>query len=156
MTSKSKPQFCIDTSAFSKSWHRHYEPDHFPSLWVEFDKSISSGLFVIPETVYDELLFQKDALSNWIKARKSKLIIPTDGAFLAEVARISNLYPKLCQHTKDKEVADPYVVALAKIHNLIVVTEEGGKKFKIPDVCLREAITCQPFATTIRQLGWRF
>lgn len=72
MKSRADAKYCIDTCSFSNSWHRHYAPESFPSMWTHFELALKAGTFMAPEQVYEELQYQKDALSNWAKGLKGQ------------------------------------------------------------------------------------
>jgi len=56
--------------------------------------------------------------------------------------------------------ADPFVIALAKVEDLIVVTGERATnnlaKPKIPDVCNDMGIECINILDLMRREGWQF
>jgi hypothetical protein len=55
-------------------------------------------------------------------------------------------------------VADPFVIASAKIREGIVVTEESRKPnaARIPNVCDYYKLECISFAQYLEALGWKF
>ena len=55
-------------------------------------------------------------------------------------------------------VADPFVIACAKIRNGTVVTEERWKAnaAKIPNVCKHFEVPCIDLEAFMNQLGWSF
>lgn len=78
------------------------------------------------------------------------------------VSEIVNKYPSFVpEESKDGIWADPYVIALAKAFNAVVVTGEkmvgpGAKTPKIPNICRDLQIQCIDFLELIRRESWRF
>jgi len=69
-------------------------------------------------------------------------------------------YQRLVEDRKGTYGADPFVIALAKVENLAVVTGEKASqnpsKPKIPDVCDELEIECLSILDLMRREGWRF
>jgi Domain of unknown function (DUF4411) len=69
-------------------------------------------------------------------------------------------YQRLVEDRKGTYGADPFVIALAKVEDLIVVTGERAtnnlNKPKIPDVCNDMGIECINILDLMRREGWRF
>jgi hypothetical protein len=61
--------------------------------------------------------------------------------------------------TKNRNGADPFVIATAQVRGLTVVTEEKGgtdTKPKIPSVCAALRVPCINVLSFIRDQGWSF
>jgi hypothetical protein len=70
-------------------------------------------------------------------------------------------YPKFVDDRTGKNSGDPFVIALAKIHNppLVVITEEkGGSATRpaIPFVCGSMGVRSDNILALIRHYGWKF
>ena len=69
-------------------------------------------------------------------------------------------YQRLVEDRKGTYGADPFVIALAKVEDLIVVTGEKASgnlaKPKIPDVCADMGIECINILDLMRREKWQF
>lgn len=151
--------YCLDSSVLIESWVRLYPPDLFPSLWDKFDHMIDEGHLVASEEVLHEIEAKQDGLYRWVKTR-SKLFLPTDEATQTVVKEILEKFPKLVDTMKNRNRADPFVIALARVTSSIVVTEEKNTgtpdRPRIPIVCEHYNIKCMNILGLIRQQGWTF
>jgi len=69
-------------------------------------------------------------------------------------------YPNLVSVLSGKSQADPFVIALAKARDAMVVTAESPtgnlRGPKIPDVCRAEGIEWGSFVEVLKREGWSF
>ncbi len=68
-------------------------------------------------------------------------------------------YPELVKELSGRNQADPFVVALARVRRLTVVTEEKvgvHKRPRIPMACEHFNVPCMNVVSFIRDCGWRF
>jgi predicted nucleic acid-binding protein len=129
------PTYCIDTSALIAAWYERYKPNRFPKLWSEMDKLIADRRLVSSSLVLRECSKRSLELHDWLKLRSDMFVHP-DETIQGEVGQIINAYKGLVAEGKQKHAADPFIIAQAKVHGHIVVTEEGvGTTKKIPGVC---------------------
>lgn len=75
------------------------------------------------------------------------MFLKVDEPIAKEVVSIVKEYPKLVDTLTDRNQADPYLIALAKVKKAVLVTQEGSandspKKMKISDMCGLENIRC--------------
>ena len=68
--------------------------------------------------------------------------------------------PGLIDGDAERNRADPFVVALARLRNGIVVTKERPRRgstgrLKIPDACAELDIPCLDWFEFLRGIGWR-
>ncbi|WP_313999884.1 DUF4411 family protein [uncultured Paenibacillus sp.] len=153
--------YCIDTSALLHAWRRDYPPDIFGSLWDMLNSLIESRKLIAPDEVLFELERGGDDLYHWAKERDSVFVEP-DEEVQQIVKQIVDTYPNFVpQESSDGIWADPYIIALAKVRGLIVVTGEkavgpGAKKAKIPNVCHDLQVECIDFLQLLRKEGWKF
>lgn len=150
-------KYCIDTSSFIESWQRRYPPDIFPSFWYKLSSVIGEQIIVAQELVIEEIGSQDDELNEWIKEQE-KLCVPFDEDVQAIASHIISEYPRIVG-AHQKYGADPFVIALAKQHNLVVITEERGgsaSKPKIPFICQDIDVPCMTMLDFIREMKWSF
>lgn len=136
--------YSFDASGIMNPWKFMYPIDHFPSFWRELDKLIQSGELLASEMVHEEIKQKADELLRYVSQRQA-LFVPVDDLQQQIVTEIVNKFPKLADYNNTREVADPYVVALAKQRGLTVVTDEQRPprgKVKIPEVCQYMQVKC--------------
>jgi hypothetical protein len=151
-------RYCFDTSALLECWSRSYPPDIFPGLWAKLDDLISFEQVVSPDEVRVEIARQEDELKKWIDGRPF-MFLPLDEAIQIATAEVLRAHPLLMKATKNRNGADPFVIATAKVNGITVVTEEQGgseRKPKIPSVCQALGIRCIDVLQFLREQGWTF
>jgi hypothetical protein len=124
--------YCLDTSALVGAWVRLYPPDVFPALWENLDQLIDSGEVVAPEEVLNELEAKEDDLFAWARERRDLLFVPLDEDQMAATTEILREFPRLVGELADRNRADPFVIALARVRGLVVVSEERGGNRRPP------------------------
>jgi hypothetical protein len=139
-------------------WSRSYPPDVFPGLWSKLEHKIAHGTVVCPDEVRIELARQDDDLAKWADARPY-IFVPLDEPIQLATSEVLAAHPMLMKATKNRNGADPFVIATARVRGLIVVTEERGgteAKPKIPSVCRAFGVPCIDVLHFIRDQGWSF
>lgn len=114
-----------------------------------------------PDEVLLELERGGDELYQWAKELDFLFLEPSEKVQQV-VSEIVERYPSFVpDESSDGIWADPYVIALAKVNNAIIVTGEkavgpGAKRPKIPNICQDLQIRCIDFLQLIRLEGWTF
>lgn len=153
--------YSFDTSAIIEPWRRTHPPDVFVRLWEGLESLIDSGEIVCTDEVLEELGRKDDEISKWAKERPY-MFLPIDDAVQAAVTTILSTahFENLVKPGSQRNQADPFVVALAQVKNLTVVTYERAPgsvaKPRIPDVCNHFGVPCISFVEVIRRQGWTF
>ena|SRR5579871_1082688 len=151
--------YCIDTSAILDGWVRYYPRDVFPTLWEKLEELIGLGRLVAPDEVLRELSKNDDELHEWARLQIG-LFCPLEEEIQIATAEILGAFPKLVNNERNRSVADPFVIAVAKVRKLSVVTGEKRKgnlaRPKIPDVCEVYGIKCLTFLDLMKTEGWKF
>jgi len=142
---------------------RHYYPERFPSLWEKFHDMVSKKKIISVREVYNEIYSIKDALSNWAKEQKDGIFLPStveELQFVGEIFKVQHFQVMVSKQKRLKggSVADPFVIARAKILDFPVVTTEAFKddSAKIPNVCKHFSIPCINLEEFMQQEGWTF
>ena len=152
-------KWCFDTSALIEPWVRLYPPDLFEPVWEKLVELAESGLIVAPADVRLELEKQKDDLHDWAKKVASALFHDPDRAVMEVFTDIVNTHPDFMKINSTKSGADPFVVALAQVHKLTVVTYETMAKKdaapKIPNVCAARGLECVQLVDVLRAEGFK-
>lgn len=155
--------YSFDTSVFMDWQARFYPLDVFVSLGVKMETLIASGECVAVELVREEIesVGTPDLIAGG-KAQKT-LFVPLAPELQAEGAKIEAAYPDLMDPKLPYQSADAYVIALAKVRNGIVISQEtsAAEKHKpkrshyIPDVCRDLGIPCFNRLGMARREKWR-
>lgn len=155
-------KYVFDSGPFINLF-RHYYPKRFPSLWDKFYDLVSLGELISVREVFNEIETGGDALSMWAKEQKSQLFSPPsteEFQFVTEIFRILHFQAMIRkkERLQGKPVADPFVIARAKVLNCQVVTTELHKEnaAHIPNVCEHFSISCIDLEGFMQQEGWTF
>lgn len=142
----------------------NYYPGRFPSFWERFETLIRTGEVVSVREVHNELLDQitKEWFLDWVEKHKQMFVVPAaeETEFVAEIFRVPHFLTLVGreQQLKGQPVADPFVIACARIRAGTVVTEEGNKPnaAKIPNVCQHFRVPCTNVEGFLTACNWQF
>lgn len=138
---------------------RLYPPDLFEPIWEKLVELTEAGVLVAPADVRLELEKQKDDLYDWARKKAPTLFVEPDRAVMEVFTDIVNAHPDFMKINSTKSGADPFVVALAQVHNLKVVTYETMAKKdvapKIPNVCAARGLECAQLVDVLRAEGFK-
>jgi uncharacterized protein DUF4411 len=156
-------KYSIDTSAILDAWVRYYPYDTFPSFWDKFKELAASQVGVATELIEHELSKKDDGCLKWFKQSNLNIffveLTESVQSVVTDMMKNPN-YQRLVEDRKGTFGADPFVIALAKVEDLIVVTGEKASKNlikpKIPDVCIDMGIQCISILDLMRREGWQF
>lgn len=151
--------YSIDTSSILEARNRHYPPDVFPGLWQKIDDLITAGRLKATEEVKREIDRIDDETRKWSRAQ-SNLYVPLDRAQIIESQAILKDFSNLVDLVTGNSSADPFVIAMAKLNNHVLVTQEkwtnSTKKTKIPNVCAHYRVPYITVLEFIRREKWTF
>jgi hypothetical protein len=137
-------KYCLDANILIQAKNGPYGFDIAPSFWDLLDQKIEKGLIFTSTLVYKELTDGNDELVTWVRGRKdSGCFIEPDKDVQEKLRAIADYVNKNYPQHEAAEFlsgADPWVIALAKVTNAVVVTQEKlvgneSKKVKIPNIC---------------------
>ena len=152
-------EYSIDASALIETWFRDFPPDLFPNVWIKIEKLIDDGVLVASEEVLYEIEKKHDELYEWC-LKHMDMFIGIDEKTQEVVREILKNHKKLIDTRKNRSGADPFVIALAIINNLSVITleTESSKpdRPRIPDVCKAFNIRYLNLIDLFRMQGWKF
>ena len=149
--------YCMDTSSFISAWVRHYPIHNFPRFWTLLEGLAAEGRLCSPDEVKREIEKKSDGLKGWVYDHKEMFVVP-DLQVQTLVRNVLAEFPRLNMKLQGRNVADPFVVALAKQQNLVVITEEshGGTRDRprIPVVCNHYGVQCINLLMLIQGENW--
>jgi hypothetical protein len=149
--------YCIDTSSLIAAWQERYPIENFPPFWDKLDALIDEERLMAPIEVLNEMKKRSDELHVWLKARPS-MFRELDDAIQIEAAQVLAQFPRLVGERKLRTSADPFVIALARVEGLELVTDEkptgNNARPNIPDVCTALGMTSIGLLDLIRAEKW--
>lgn len=151
-------RWCFDTSALIEPWVRRYPPDMFAPVWGKLRDLANGGIVCAPVDVRLELETQSDDLCAWAKGLSS-FFVESDRRVLEASKDIINQHPGLIKPNSTRSGADPFVIALAEVYGIPVVTYEQSARQnaapKIPNVCGARGILVASLVDVLRAEGFR-
>ena len=139
----SNQKYCLDANVLIQAWQKYYSPKFCPQYWdVLNELGISDRIFV-PQMVSEEITRTEDDLSNWIRFSKipiHKIDTPVTLS-LKKIYEVNPMHKFLVDNTKQRSLADPWIIAHALSVSACVVTKEekltasNSTKIRIPNVC---------------------
>lgn len=154
--------YVFDTSSLSAL--KHFYPVIFKSIWTGLDDLVQQQKLISTREVWNEMeRGNPDQHTNeWLKLRKELFTTPSAAElqFVAQIFQISHFQGLIGQKQRltGAPVADPFVIACAKVKDGTVVTEEQFKPeaAKIPNVCRHFNVPCINLEIFMQQQGWSF
>lgn len=140
--------YILDTNALYALGN--YYPKRFPTIWKHIDQLADAGEFASVKEVRREIEHNCPFphIEDWVKAHRFAFRKP-DAQELEIVADIFKhaQFIGLVRATHIKRglpVADPFLIAAAKVHDGILVTQESHKKSaaRIPTICEYYDVKC--------------
>lgn len=154
--------YVFDNSSLSRL--KHFFPEVFVSIWEGLDDLVQQNRLISTKEVWNEV--QRGTpdkfVNDWLTARKEIFTTPDTAElqFVAKIFQVKHFHALIGeqQRLKGTPVADPFVIASAKIQEGTVVTEEQFKPHaaKIPNVCKHFNIECINLETFMKQQNWSF
>ena len=154
--------YCLDTNVFIQAWTKYYHIDFFGDYWRKLDELAQAGVVFATSEVKREIDKIDDTLKDWLGERDYffKDIDDSVQSCIAEVFQDPN-HHRLVDSTKQRSIADPWVIAHAMAEDAIVVTKEQfeintTKRIKIPNVCEAMGVEWIDDFEMVRRLGMQF
>lgn len=155
--------YCLDANVLIQAWQKYYSPALCPDYWKVLDSLGSEGRIFICQEVFDEIVKTEDDLSSWLKGSN----IPVRKANESVIGSLKEIYKtpahlKLVDNTKNRSLADPWVIAHAMDTKSVVVTKEekvtqaNSTKVKIPNVCDNVGVRWINDFEFVQELNLRF
>lgn len=141
---------------------KNFYLNRFPSLWERFDQVVKESKIISVREVYNEIKERGDRLSQWAKEKQNLFqeSSPEELAFVVEIFKVPHFQSLIRkkERLQGKPVADPFVIARAKILNGCVITQEKKKTnvAKIPNVCEHFGMACSNLEGFMEREDWTF
>jgi hypothetical protein len=150
--------YCIDTSALIEAWQVDYPIENFPGFWKHIETLITARRLVAPEEVLRETKKRSDELHEWLNAH-GEMFRELEEPVQIEAANVLARFPRLVGERKLRTSADPFVIALARVEDFEIVTDEKPtlslNRPNIPDACSALGMRpCMPIVGVIRAEKW--
>jgi len=139
---------------------RYYFPNIFKSYWYKLNHLAENKDILSVKEVYNEILRGSDIISEWADKNKEIFEKPTSDEF-SVVSDILSRHRELIRAMNisgGTPVADPFIIAKAKVKNLIVVTQETYRDnaHKIPNICKELGVRYMSLEEFMNNEGWEF
>jgi hypothetical protein len=137
-----RQKYCLDANVLIQGWQKYYAPRFCPDYWNVLNDLGKENRIFIPEWVFEEIVRTEDELSRWLK-QSNIPVYKVDEDVILCLRRVYDADPShvlLVDNTKQRSIADPWVIAHAINEGACVVTKEekvtaSTKRVKIPNVC---------------------
>lgn len=154
--------YCLDTNVFIEAWNKYYHKDFAGDYWRKLDDLAKAEVIFATEEVKREIDKIDDALKEWLRGREYffRKIDDKVQECLEQVFHDPK-HHRLVDSTKQRSIADPWVIAHAMAMDAVVVTKEQfetnqTKRIKIPNVCEAMGIEWIDDFEMVRRLGIQF
>lgn len=151
--------YSIDTSGLITSWRVTHNPKNYPTFWERLDNLVSNDELRASEEVLEDLSKKDDDVYRWARLR-SAMFVPLYDEIQLAVRAMLRRFPRIIDSRRNRSGSDPWVIALAQVEDLTVITFEGRThnldKPRIPDICDELRIRCINVHELIREQGWLF
>lgn len=157
-------KYCLDANVLIQAWQKYYAPSICPTYWDILNDFGKADKIFIPELVYEEITRTEDDLSGWLKSSDVPIrkIDEDVTKCLQDIYNSNPNHKFLVDNTRQRSMADPWVIAHALRENAVVVTKEekvtalNSTKIKIPNVCDKMNVTWINDFQLIEELGIKF
>lgn len=154
--------YVFDTSSINIL--KDYYPKSHRAFWRNFTAMIEAGNIISVREVYKELDGKVDRphIQEWIQNNRN-IFLPLSSEetlFVREIFSVSHFKYLLKPRSvlTSRPIADPFVIAAAKLRQGCVITEEEKKDnaAKIPNVCEHFGVECDNLEGFLQRQGWEF
>jgi len=146
--------YSFDTSVFIEMKFK-YPKEKNKKLWQIISDRLKTHKILVSKEVKIEIHQITDSLDSWL-GQFPRSIIDSTTEIQREVTKIENRYTEMIDPQSTHHSADLYVIALAKVFNAIVVSQEKikGARRAIPYICQKEQIECKDLVTFLVEEGF--
>ena len=152
-------RYCLDTNIFIEAWSKYYSMKLCPDYWEVLDNLAKEGTVFCTQEVRTEIEKIEDDLLVWVKERPYFFSDITDEV-QQNLSIVLSKFPRLVDSTKQRSIADPWVIAHAMADGAVVVTKESetrtSRRIKIPDVCKALSVPYMDDFEFLNEIGITF
>ena len=157
-------RYCLDSNVLIQAWQKYYSLTLCPNYWDTLNDLGNQGIIFISQMVYEEITRTDDDLSKWLKNSKIQTL-KIDGRVTEcwkNILDANPIHQYLVDNTKQRSLADPWVIAHALNERACVVTKENKdtavntKRIKIPNVFENMGISWMNDFQMLKELNIRF
>lgn len=139
---------------------RYYFPNVFKTYWNKINQLAQNKDILSVKEVYNEILRGSDIISEWAENNKHIFEKPITEEFgiVSEILSKHRELIRVINFSGGTPVADPFIIAKAKVNNLIVVTQEKYREnaHKIPNICQELDVKYMTLEELMINEGWEF
>ena len=154
--------YIFDTNSLASL--KHIYPARFPTFWQDFEGLVRAGEVLSVREVYRELEVWdiNPHIRIWMADHKGIFLPPTqeETDFVSEIFKVPSFRALVDQQKilRGGPVANPFLIASAKINSGCVVTEESQREkiIRIPNVCKHFGVSCCNFEGFLESNGWEY
>ena len=165
--------YILDTNTFITAKNTFYAYDIVPSFWSTLLEIFKLGKVKVIDAVAGEIADGNDDLADWFGENIKKyaddageeyvIQAKQDGTVLQNYQNIANLVMQNAQYKESEKSrflsrADLWLIAAGKALNATIVTQEvlsgeGTRKVKIPDICQQVGVKYVNLYDMMRAVG---
>ena len=136
------------TDAFPRLVHR--------SMWEKIEECIRKKSIVTCSEIEEEVK-NDDVVGKWLSSQQC-VILPIDDDVQLNVRKIVTEHPKMISFSggQGSSSGDAFLIATAMKYNLMIITEDGDKRNKIPSICRDYGIRTVNITGLCIAEGWIF
>ena len=157
-------KYCLDANVLIQAWQKYYSPKICPNYWDILNHLGQNNKIFLPQMVYEEITRTDDDLAKWLKSSSIPEIKIDEQVAncLKSIYAANPSHIQLVDNTKQRSLADPWVIAHAMNEGAVIVTKEekvtalNSTKVKIPNVCENMGIRYINDFEFIQEMGLRF
>lgn len=155
---KSKIEFLVDTSVLVNIRDVH---GNSADIWLAVTNGIVAGRVRTIRQVWGELESRFPDIAHRLKGYKRQFVLSDDQTYaqgvVDEVRALNQSHRNLWNPVGGRNPADPFLIAVAKDMNIVVVTDEkkqgSGFQRRIPYICTQRNVGCTDRLDFLRKLG---
>jgi hypothetical protein len=155
--------YIFDTCALIVIFDYYYR-ERFPTFWNRFGEAREALSILSVREVKNEIhdYASRGVLKEWADDNDDFFTMPSieEMNFIAEIYAVRHFQQNIEREKmlKGKAVADPFVIAKAKIDGGTVVTQEKFKDHaaKIPNICKHFDVRCLSLEGFMIEVDWKF
>ena len=143
-----KRMYVFDTNVFQTLGN--FKPKRFPTIWDRIDALVLKNDIISVKEVRNEIEFvcHFDHINEWVKRNRHIFVNPSpeECEVVADIFKTERNRGIVRRQSilKGSPVADPFLIAAAKIRRGCVVTQESFKSdgARIPTICMDLQVKC--------------